>query len=49
MAGDTSKSGREEDVRIAVEVKALQAGGRLAEAREKFSELVSGINDARSG
>lgn len=33
-------SGREEDARVAVEVKALQASGRLADARERFSELV---------
>ncbi|MCC7007628.1 MAG: sigma-70 family RNA polymerase sigma factor [Acidobacteria bacterium] len=33
-------SGREEDARVAVEIKALQAGGRLAEARERFAELI---------
>jgi RNA polymerase sigma-70 factor (ECF subfamily) len=40
MAGDIALSGREEDTRVAVEVKALQASGRLAEARERFSDLV---------
>jgi len=40
MAGDISISGREEDARVAVEVKALQASGRLADAREKFSEII---------
>lgn len=34
-------SGREDDARIAVAVKALQASGRLAEARDKFAELVT--------
>src|SRR5690242_19071966 len=43
MAGETSApvSGREHDARVAVEVKALQAAGRLDEARERFSELVT--------
>jgi RNA polymerase sigma-70 factor (ECF subfamily) len=31
---------REIDARVAVDVKALQAGGRLDEARERFSELI---------
>jgi RNA polymerase sigma-70 factor (ECF subfamily) len=33
-------SAREADARVAVEVKALQAAGQLAEARERFAELV---------
>ena len=31
---------READARVAVDVKALQAAGRLDEARERFSELI---------
>ena len=31
---------READARVAVDVKALQAAGRLEEARERFSELI---------
>src|SRR6476659_9977519 len=31
---------READARVAVEVKALQAAGRVDEARERFSELI---------
>lgn len=31
---------REQDARVAVEVKALQAAGRLDEAREKFAEII---------
>ena len=34
-------SGREEDARVAVEIKGLQASGRLAEARDKFADLVT--------
>jgi RNA polymerase sigma-70 factor (ECF subfamily) len=34
-------SGREADARVAVDVKALQAMGRLDAARERFSELVA--------
>jgi RNA polymerase sigma-70 factor, ECF subfamily len=43
MTGDTSApvSAREADARVAVDVKALQAAGRLDEARERFSELVA--------
>jgi len=43
MTGDTSTpvSAREADARVAVDVKALQAAGRLEDAREKFAELVS--------
>lgn len=33
-------SAREADARVAVDVKALQAAGRLEEARERFSELI---------
>jgi len=33
-------SAKEADARVAVEVKALQAAGKLAAARERFSELV---------
>lgn len=33
-------SAREADARVAVDVKALQAAGRLGEARERFAELV---------
>ena len=42
MTGDTptAVSAREADARVAVEVKVFQAAGRLAEAREKFSELI---------
>ncbi len=42
MSGDSAPpvTTREADARVAVEVKALQAGGRLAEARERFAELV---------
>jgi RNA polymerase sigma-70 factor (ECF subfamily) len=42
MSGDTSPpvSAREADARVAVDVKALQAAGRLEAARERFSELV---------
>jgi len=43
MAGEpsTAVSAREIDARVAVEVKALQASGRLDDAREKFAELVA--------
>jgi RNA polymerase sigma-70 factor (ECF subfamily) len=43
MTGDPTPpavSGREADARVAVDVKALQAAGRLDEARERFSELI---------
>src|SRR6187431_401738 len=42
MTGDTSAavSAREADARVAVDVKALQAAGRLEEARERFAEIV---------
>ena len=33
-------TGREADALVAVEVKALQAAGKLDEARERFSDLV---------
>src|SRR5438105_465680 len=33
-------SAREADARVAVEVKAFQAAGRLEEARERFAELI---------
>jgi len=43
MTGDTSAavSAREADARVAVDVKALQATGRLEEARERFAEIVA--------
>ena len=43
MTGDASAavSAREADARVAVDVKALQAAGRLEEAREKFAEIVA--------
>src|SRR6186713_1025395 len=42
MSGDTpALIGREADTRAAVEVKALQAAGELAGARERFAELVA--------
>ncbi len=43
MTGDTSAavSAREADARVAVDVKALQAAGRLEEARERFAEIVA--------
>ena len=34
-------SAREADARVAVDVKSLQAAGRLEEARERFAELVT--------
>ena len=42
MSGDSPPpvSAKEADARVAVEVKALQAAGKLAAARERFSELV---------
>jgi RNA polymerase sigma-70 factor (ECF subfamily) len=43
MTGDKAPppvSAREADARVAVDVKALQAAGRLAEARERFAELI---------
>ncbi|HXT69439.1 MAG TPA: RNA polymerase sigma factor [Vicinamibacterales bacterium] len=39
-AGD-GLNGREADARVAVEIKALQAAGRLEEARDRFAELVT--------
>src|SRR5678810_368592 len=42
MSGDAAAlNGREADTRAAVEVKALQAAGELAAARERFAELVA--------
>jgi len=43
MSGEITPpvSAREADARVAVDVKALQAAGRLEEARERFSELVT--------
>jgi RNA polymerase sigma-70 factor, ECF subfamily len=43
MTGDASNpvTAREADGRVAVDVKALQAAGRLDEAREKYAELVA--------
>ncbi len=42
MSGaDTRVNGREADSIVAVEIKALQAAGRLEEARDKFAELVT--------
>jgi len=42
MSGDApALIGREADTRAAVEVKALQAAGELAGARERFAELVA--------
>src|SRR5204862_6247439 len=43
MAGaepPTIVSAKEADARVAIEVKALQAAGRLDDARERFSELI---------
>jgi len=42
MSGDTAPpvTTRELDARVAIDVKALQAGGRLDEARDRFGELV---------
>lgn len=40
-AGISPVSAREADARVAVEVKALHAGGRLEEARDRFAELVT--------
>jgi RNA polymerase sigma-70 factor (ECF subfamily) len=42
MTGDasTAVTAREADARVAVDVKALQAAGRLDEARDKFAEIV---------
>lgn len=37
MAGDTT---READARVAIDVKAMQAAGRLDAARERYAELV---------
>jgi RNA polymerase sigma-70 factor (ECF subfamily) len=37
---DTPVTTRELDARVATEIKALQASGRLEEARERFAELV---------
>lgn len=43
MSGDPAPpvSARDADARVAVEVKALQAAGKLAAARDRFGELVS--------
>ena len=43
MTGDTSAAvnAREADAKVAVDVKALQAAGRLDEARDRFAEIVS--------
>ncbi len=43
MSGDAAPpvNAREADARVAVDVKALQAAGRLNEARERFAELVT--------
>src|SRR5262247_4717585 len=44
MSGDSIDppvTAREADARVAVDVKALQAAGRLDEARERFAELVT--------
>ena len=43
MAGEISPpvSAREADARVAVDVKALQAAGRLDAARDRFAELVT--------
>ena len=42
MSGDAAAlNGREADTRAAVAVKALQAAGELAAARERFAELVA--------
>ena len=43
MSGDPppTVSARETDARVAVEVKALQAAGRLETARERYGELVA--------
>jgi RNA polymerase sigma-70 factor (ECF subfamily) len=43
MTGDSTTppvSAREADARVAIDVKAMQAAGRLDEARERFSELI---------
>src|SRR4051812_42107629 len=36
----TAMSAREADARVAIEVKALQAAGRLEEARDRFAEII---------
>ena len=43
MTADASAavSARDADAKVAVDVKALQAAGRLEEAREKFAEIVA--------
>ena len=43
MSGDVAPpvTAREADTRVAVDVKAFQAAGRLDEARERFAELVT--------
>jgi RNA polymerase sigma-70 factor (ECF subfamily) len=43
MTGDvsTAVTARENDARVAVDIKSLQAAGRLEEAREKFGDLVA--------
>src|SRR5580765_8749832 len=44
MSGDAASPAvttRELDARVAIDVKALQAAGRLDEARERFGELVT--------
>jgi RNA polymerase sigma-70 factor (ECF subfamily) len=42
MAGDSSSlSAREADARVAIDIRALQAAGRLDAARERYGELVT--------
>ena len=42
MAGDPSSiSAREADARVAIDIRALQAAGRLDDARERYGELLT--------
>lgn len=41
MSSESAVNAREIDARVAVEVKSLQAAGRLEEARDRFAELVA--------
>jgi RNA polymerase sigma-70 factor (ECF subfamily) len=42
MAGDPSSvSAREADARVAIDIRALQAAGRLDDARDRYSELIT--------
>ena len=50
MTGDPQPpvSAKEADARVAVDVKALQAAGRLDAARDRFAELVSRVSTPRT-